>query len=276
MLSKLDIPIPQYQNRSIPQFQDNRLRYHARMGIHAKRTNVRFALWMMRAVFSISDLGPRDGPTSHVVGVGWCCWCGWQCCSVLFIFYLFVVLLCVVCSCVFWWCGCWFGPSCAGPLPPDTPPPDTPPPDRASKHHQKTTRRPPETDKKSKHGSGKKKREILGSPPFGPLPFGARFVLGLGPFGPHHDTHTHTQIQILANKLAKIGLAKIGQIRVSSFLFAFFLFVCFLFAYVCLPLFFFFFSFFLPCFVYFFCSNWPKSKLAEIELAEVEIGRSRN
>ena len=30
----------------------------ARVGNHAKRVNVRCALWMMRAVFSLSDLGP--------------------------------------------------------------------------------------------------------------------------------------------------------------------------------------------------------------------------
>ena len=29
------------------------------MGKHAQRVNVRCALWMMRAVFSLSDLGPR-------------------------------------------------------------------------------------------------------------------------------------------------------------------------------------------------------------------------
>ena len=31
----------------------------ARMGNHAKRVNVRCALWMIRAVFTSSDLGPR-------------------------------------------------------------------------------------------------------------------------------------------------------------------------------------------------------------------------
>ena len=30
-----------------------------RMGNHAESANVRCALWMMRAVFSLSDLGPR-------------------------------------------------------------------------------------------------------------------------------------------------------------------------------------------------------------------------
>ena len=33
--------------------------FSARMGNHAKRANVHCALWVMRAVFSISDLGPR-------------------------------------------------------------------------------------------------------------------------------------------------------------------------------------------------------------------------
>ena len=54
--------ISQYRktrNKSIPQFQDNRLRYHASMGNHAKRVNVRCALCMIRALFKISDLGPR-------------------------------------------------------------------------------------------------------------------------------------------------------------------------------------------------------------------------
>ena len=54
--------ISQYRNtrnKSIPKFQDNLLRYHARMGNHAKRVNLRCALWMMRALFSLSDLGPR-------------------------------------------------------------------------------------------------------------------------------------------------------------------------------------------------------------------------
>ena len=46
------------RNESIPQFQDNLLRYHVRMGNRAKRVNVRCALWVMRAVFSLSDLGP--------------------------------------------------------------------------------------------------------------------------------------------------------------------------------------------------------------------------
>ena len=69
------------------------------------------------------------------------------------------------------------------------------------KHHQNSTRRHPETNKKSENGSGRgKKREILGPPPFGAPPFGAALrgpslrgflFSGFGPhpLGPHHDTH---------------------------------------------------------------------------------------
>ena len=49
--------ISQYRNTRIT-FQDNQLRYHVRMGNHAKRVNVRCALWMMRALFSLSESGP--------------------------------------------------------------------------------------------------------------------------------------------------------------------------------------------------------------------------
>ena len=58
------------------------------------------------------------------------------------------------------------------------------------KHHQNSTRRHPERDRKSKNGSGgrEKKREILGSPPFGAPPFGAPPFrappFGAPPFGP--------------------------------------------------------------------------------------------
>ena len=45
------------------------------------------------------------------------------------------------------------------------------------KHHQNSTRRPPEREEKNEFcgGTGRKKREILGTPPFGPPPFGAHF-----------------------------------------------------------------------------------------------------
>ena len=71
------------------------------------------------------------------------------------------------------------------------------------KHHQNSTRRHPERDKKSENGAGEgKKQEILGLPPFGAPPFGA--PPGLGPtFGAM--THTRSRIG-----LARIGLAKIG------------------------------------------------------------------
>ena len=54
--------ISQYRNtrnRSIPHFQDNLLRYPVRMGNHAKRVEVRCALWMMRAYFLVIRLGPK-------------------------------------------------------------------------------------------------------------------------------------------------------------------------------------------------------------------------
>ena len=57
------------RNKSVPRFQDNLLRYHARMGNHAKRVNVRCALWMMRANFSQSDLGPRRSVYENHVSV---------------------------------------------------------------------------------------------------------------------------------------------------------------------------------------------------------------
>ena len=68
-------------------------------------------------------------------------------------------------------------------------------------------------------GEGKKKREILGSPPFGappwhhppflgPILFGPFFFwVWAPPFGDHHDTKLD---------LAKNGLAKIGQIRMAK------------------------------------------------------------
>ena len=63
----------------------------------------------------------------------------------------------------------------------------------ASKLHQKTTRTHTVSEKKSETGGGRrKKREILGpppfgAPPFGAPPFGASFFLGLGPtLGPSH------------------------------------------------------------------------------------------
>ena len=77
------------------------------------------------------------------------------------------------------------------------------------KFHEKTSR---ETEKELKWaGEGKKKREILGLPPFGAPPCGAHpsgvrfFWVWAPPFGPHHDTHTDP------NGLAQNGLAKIGQ-----------------------------------------------------------------
>ena len=128
----------------------------------------------------------------------------------------------------------------AGPLPPDTPSQlscETPAASRERehltapalhKHYQKTTRRPPERDKKNEMVAGEgKKSEILGphpsgppfgappfvAPPFVAPPFGAQFFLGLGPtlWG-----MTHPDPNGLANNgLAKIGLAKIGLANIG-------------------------------------------------------------
>ena len=52
------------------------------------------------------------------------------------------------------------------------------------RHHQNSTRRHPERDKKSENGTGegkKKKREILGLPPFGAPPFWAPTFSRFGP-----------------------------------------------------------------------------------------------
>ena len=76
---------------------------------------------------------------------------------------------------------------------------------RRFKHHQNSTRRHPERDRKSENGSGRGKKErnfglpTLRAPPFlptlaphpsAPQPFGAPiFGFGLHPLGHHHDTH---------------------------------------------------------------------------------------
>ena len=67
-------------------------------------------------------------------------------------------------------------------------------------------------------GEGKK-REILGSPPFGAPPFGARFFSG---FGPPFGAMTHTpdpEIDWPKSVLAKVGqirMAKVGQICLAK------------------------------------------------------------
>ena len=59
---------------------------------------------------------------------------------------------------------------------------------RRFKHHQKSTKGPPREGEKKENCGGRsgKKREILGSPPFGETPFGVALYLGLGlhPSGP--------------------------------------------------------------------------------------------
>ena len=88
------------------------------------------------------------------------------------------------------------------------------------KHHQNSTRRPPERDrKKSEHGGerGKKKNaKCWATHPSGPHPSGLHpsgpdFFLGLGPtvWAP---TLTHTRSR---NGLAKIGLAKVGLAKIG-------------------------------------------------------------
>ena len=84
----------------------------------------------------------------------------------------------------------------------------------AFKHHQNSTRRPPERDKKSENGGIRKQHAKFWAPhPSGPISSGSHFFL----FGPHrgptwvwagHDTH---QIQKwIGQGLAQLGLAKIG------------------------------------------------------------------
>ena len=51
------------------QFQDNRLRYHARMGNHAKRVNVRCALWNDASCFLDIRLGPKTSVHEKHVSV---------------------------------------------------------------------------------------------------------------------------------------------------------------------------------------------------------------
>ena len=105
-------------------------------------------------------------------------------------FDLCLCVICVVCLCVFVcvvWRGCWYGfggfgaagashdnqraQTCTFEGP------------GLQKHHQNSTRRVPEREEKNEFcgGRGKKKREILGPPPFGPPPFAPPLFLGLGP-----------------------------------------------------------------------------------------------
>ena len=81
----------------------------------------------------------------------------------------------------------------------------------------KIPREDTQRDNKSENGDGKKKREILGLPPFVVPPFVARFFLGLGPtLWGSTMTHTRSRNRLAKHGLAKIGLAKIGQINTSS------------------------------------------------------------
>ena len=120
------------------------------------------------------------------------------------------------------------------------------------KHHQNSTRRDPEREEKNEFcgGRGKKKREILGSPPFGPPPFGPHpsnphpsnphpsnlHPSNPNPSQPTHDNSTHIKkpeqlisltqtINSQKHKslhttktltLAKFGSAKVGRIRLTG------------------------------------------------------------
>ena len=111
---------------------------------------------------------------------------------------------------------------------------------RRFKHHQNSTQKPQERERRRKlwRKSEKKKREILGPPPFGAPPFGAHFFLGLGPppFGPP---------PFGAPPFWAFGAPPFGAPFFGAPLFLW-----------------------LP--------KFNIQKLAEVELAEVEIGRSRN
>ena len=148
-------------------------------------------------------------------------WCCMLFCVLLFVCFVVccVVVCCVVLGVV---CGCcvlvlvwfWFWTLRFSLAPPADPAADSfaldhrctfgvlwlsceAPAPRASKHHQNSTRRHPERDRKRKNGSGRgKKSEILGGlaplrpQPTGPHPSGpisSRF--GPHPLGHHHDTH---------------------------------------------------------------------------------------
>ena len=64
-------------------------------------------------------------------------------------------------------------------------------------------------------GRGKRKREILGLPPFGPPPLvEAQFFLGLGPTLWGHDTHPDPY-GLANDRLAKIGLSNIGLAKIG-------------------------------------------------------------
>ena len=115
-------------------------------------------------------------------------------------------LFCLSLGCLlveFWWCSRRPGPSnvpvWALGLLRETQAAERDP--GASKHHQNSTRRHPERDKKSENGSGRRKKaRNFGGPPYG---------------GPTM-THTRSRNGLAQNGLVKIGLAPIGQIRMAK------------------------------------------------------------
>ena len=111
---------------------------------------------------------------------------------------------------------------------------------RRFKHHQNSTRKPPEREGKNEISGGRvqKKREILGPPPFGPPTLRAPLFLGLGPHpsgppllraptppGPHPSgppplraptppgPHPSGPPLLRAPTKNKIGQIRFGQIR---------------------------------------------------------------
>ena len=92
-----------------------------------------------------------------------------------------------------------------------------------SKHHQNSTRKPPEREQRMKfpvapHPSGQplSAPSPLGPRPAGPTPFGAPTQKGGAPMG---KTHSKTLTKIGHNwqlELAQTGLAKVGQLRLAK------------------------------------------------------------
>ncbi len=108
---------------------------------------------------------------------------------------------------------------------------------RRFKHHQNSTQEPQERERRKNFVAGeeKKKREILGPPPFGPHPLGptppgppplwAPTFSGFGPPplraptppGPHPSGPPPLRAPTKNKKLAKCGLAKFGQQKLAKF-----------------------------------------------------------
>ena len=87
------------------------------------------------------------------------------------------------------------------------------------KHHQNSTRRPPEREERMKFPAGekKKKREILGPHPSAPHPSGPPTLRAPNPSGPHPSgpptLRAPTKNKIGQIRFGQIWSTKIGQIR---------------------------------------------------------------